>query len=374
MNTQEFLSFEQVLALITAVGHKRTVLVQGENGIGKTSLAYAMRDMPQFANHIHVDPIDCTQLSDGSVWMPDIDRENGISRELPNERFGVSKTNQHGINGARPVVVCLDEILKAPQYIKNVLAPIAYERRVGNYHLVEGSVVFGCTNLALEGLGDSLQAHLRNRLIIVKMRKPTAEEWDKWAGGAGIAASVRAFVKLNDRVMHSFMDYEPGGEHYSKGGNLAEANAFIFNPRAEQDGYASPRSLHAASDVIKHRDSMDDRTLEIALSGTVGRETAGALASFVRFERDIPDYGSIIRDPMKVALHDNPTAQIVQIMNYSTKPKTRDEAQAVTTYFSRMNETMQTMFCNVVANGSKFAMFCTVTEYVAMQNKNKVFL
>jgi len=72
-----------------------------------------------FADHIHVDPIDCTQLSDGSVWMPDIDRECGVSRELPNERFGVSKTNQKGINGSRPAFIALDEIAKAKQYIKS---------------------------------------------------------------------------------------------------------------------------------------------------------------------------------------------------------------------------------------------------------------
>ena len=95
----QMLSFKQVTQLIKAVGHKRTIIVEGENGIGKTGLFYHLANDPFFANHIHVDPIDCTQLSDGSVWMPDIDRELGVSRELPNERFGISKTNQKGING-----------------------------------------------------------------------------------------------------------------------------------------------------------------------------------------------------------------------------------------------------------------------------------
>ena len=139
---RNFLSFKQVQSLVATVGHKRTVIVEGENGIGKTALFHALKSMPQFANHIAVDPIDCTQLSDGSVWMPDLDREHGVSRELPNERFGVSKTNQKGINGSKPALIFLDEIAKAPQFIKNVLAPIIYDRRVGNYHLPEGSVVF----------------------------------------------------------------------------------------------------------------------------------------------------------------------------------------------------------------------------------------
>ena len=97
----KFLSFTQVLNLIAATGHKRTIIVEGENGIGKTALFHALKRMPKFANHIAVDPIDCTQLSDGSVWMPDLDRENGISRELPNERFGLSKNNQLGVKIGR---------------------------------------------------------------------------------------------------------------------------------------------------------------------------------------------------------------------------------------------------------------------------------
>jgi len=76
----QFLSASQVVSLVAAIGDKRTVIVEGENGIGKTALFHALRKLPKFADHIAVQPIDCTQLSDGSVWMPDLDRENGVSR------------------------------------------------------------------------------------------------------------------------------------------------------------------------------------------------------------------------------------------------------------------------------------------------------
>lgn len=110
---QQLLTFNQIVSLIKAVGDKRTIIVEGENGIGKTALFHALKKDVAFAEHIAVDPIDCTQLSDGSVWMPDIDRDNGISRELPNERFGVNKHNQKGINNAKPALIFLDEIAKA---------------------------------------------------------------------------------------------------------------------------------------------------------------------------------------------------------------------------------------------------------------------
>ena len=58
----------QVANAIKNVGHKRTIIIQGENGIGKTAIFHALERDPQFANHVAV-KLDCTQMSDGSVWI-----------------------------------------------------------------------------------------------------------------------------------------------------------------------------------------------------------------------------------------------------------------------------------------------------------------
>jgi hypothetical protein len=373
----KYLSFAQTVNAIAKVGPKRTILVEGENGIGKTALLGALRQLPQFANHIIPDPIDCTQLSDGSVWMPYINAELGTSCEFPNERFGVNARNQKGVAGSRPSLIALDEVLKAPQYIKNVLAPIIYERRVGNFHLVEGSVVVCFTNLALEGLGDQLQAHLRNRIIRIKMRKPTADEWLKWAADAGIADSVRAFVNNYPAVMHSFVDYDEGGAFYKAGVKPAERlrdNPYIFNPWMQQDNYASPRSLHAASDIIKENAELDDDTLDALLCGALGTPAAQQLSAFVRFERDIPDYARVVKDPLGTPLCESPTAQIVQVMQFQSRTRTRDDAEAVVKYVQRMSPTMQTMFANTINNGSTVALFCTIRAFSEILAENKQYL
>lgn len=366
------LSFTQVLNLIAAVGDKRTVIVEGENGIGKTALFHALKKHPKFADHIAVDPVDCTQLSDGSVWMPDLDRENGISRELPNERFGVSKTNQLGVNGAKPIMVFLDEIAKAPQFIKNVLAPIIYERRVGNYHMPEGSVVFCATNLAVEGLGDSIQAHLRNRLVFVKMRKPTAAEWVNWAIDRSVNASVIAFVNNYPQVMDSFIDYDKGGKFEGK--DMAKDNGYIFNPRSMALAYATPRSLVAASDILDAGDGvLDDETLEAALVGTIGATTAEALSSFVRFGRDICSLERVIKDPATAPLSDNPTAQLVQVFQFVSRVDKREDAEKIVEYVWRMKAEMQSIFCNTVAQSQRVAVYVTLANFGKMLAAHKIF-
>jgi len=368
----QYLSSSQVINLIAAVGHKRTIIVEGENGIGKTALFHQLKRLPKFANHIAVDPIDCTQLSDGSVWMPDLDRDNGVSRELPNERFGVSKSNQRGVNGSKPIIAFLDEIAKAPQFIKNVLAPIVYEQRVGNYHFVEGSVIFCATNLSVEGLGDSIQAHLRNRLVFVKMRKPTADEWVKWATDAGINPMVIAFVSNEPRVMASFLEYEKGGAYEGK--DMSKDNGFVFNPKSTQQAYATPRSLAAAGDILDEGlGILDDTTIEQALIGTVGYTTAESLASFVRFGREICEYARVIKDPKTAPLSDNPTAQLIQVFQFVSRAKDRTEAEAIVTYVWRMRAEMQSIFCNTVATSQRVDLFITLSDFGKMLAEHKIF-
>ena len=368
----QFLSASQVVSLIAAIGDKRTVIVEGENGIGKTALFHALRKLPKFADHIAVQPIDCTQLSDGSVWMPDLDRENGVSRELPNERFGVSAFNQLGVNNSKPILVGLDEIAKAPQFIKNVLAPIIYERRVGNLSMPEGSVVVCFTNLSIEGLGDSIQAHLRNRLVFVKMRKPSCDEWVKWATDNGINPMVIAFVNNEPRVMQSFLEYEKGGMFEGK--DLSKDNGFIFNPKSMQLAYATPRSLVAASDILDAGlGVLDDDTLEAALVGTVGATTAEALASVIRFGREIGEYSRVIKSPDTAPLSDNPTAQLIQVFQFVTRVADRSEAEAIVKYVWRMRAEMQSIFCNTVATSQRVALFATINEFGRMLAEHKIF-
>lgn len=366
----QLLSFKQVASAVKAFGTERTVIIQGENGVGKTGVFHALEKDPAFSNHVGV-KLDCTQMSDGSVWMPDIDREHGVSRELPNERFGVSKTNQRGINGARPSLVFLDEIAKAKQYIKDVLAPIVYERRVGNYEMAEGSVVFCATNLAVEGLGDSIQAHLRNRLVFLTMRKPTQPEWREWAIDAGIAPEVIAFTDEKPELFDSFLDYQQGGKYAGK--HQEKENDFIFNPLISQQAYITPRSLHSASDIVYKKDLMDADTLQASLTGTIGRSGAEALGAFIRFGEETPAFSQIVSSPSTCPIPKNPVAQIITTLKCVTQTKTREEAEACTEYVMRNRRELQSMFANNIANSTRAGIFVTVKPFQQLMQDNKIY-
>lgn len=368
------LNSKQVTALIKAVGAHRTVLVEGPAGSGKTSIHHALARDPQFAGYYCPKPIDCTQLSDGSVFMPDIDRSRGVSRELPNERFGVHEENHAGIPDAKPVLICLDEIAKTRQFIKDILAPIVYERRIGQFGLPKGSIVFACTNLSEEGLGDSLQAHLRNRITIVQMRNPTQTEWvQDFAIPNGLDPVVIATTAQYPQIFDSFTDYRAGGKYASK--TLHKDNPYIADPSAADQGQVvTPRSLHSASDIMKVRAGMDETTLATALAGTVGEAFAAHIMSIMRFGDMLPAFERVIDDPEGCPLPSNPTARIVQVFQFCVKCKDRTEAEACSQYVSRMQGEMKALFVNTVANSSGLTQFALSATFALLLKEQRDYL
>ncbi len=365
------LSHKQIVSLIKLYGPTRTVLIEGDSGIGKTAMLYEFMEDPKYEAYNVVSPIDCTQLSDGSVWMPDIDREKGVSRELPNERFGVHKANQKGVNDSRPVIICLDEMAKARQFVKDMLAPIVYERRIGGYHMPSGSITFGCTNLSTEGLGDSLAAHLRNRLCIVRMRKPTKDEWVRdFAVPKGLNPAVIAAAEMFPMVFESFTDYQSGGSLSGK--KLSSENPYIFNPAdGSQEQVVSPRSLHAASDLLDVSENIDEVTLMAGLHGIVGGPFAEQMMSFIRFGQELPAFSRVWSEPDTCPVPKNPTAQLVQVFQFVTQVKDREQADGVCQYVTRLKNEMQSLFLTTIASSSKIENFLRSETFSRMLTTNK---
>ena len=148
----------------------------------------------------------------------------------------------------------------------------------------------------------------------------------------------------------------------------------VFNPKSLQLAYATPRSLVAASDILHAcLGVVDDETLETALVGTIGAPAAQALASFIRFGRDICDYARVIKSPDSAPLSDNPTAQLIQVFQFVTRAADRTEAEAIVEYVWRMRAEMQSIFCNTVATSSRVALFATIASFGKMLSEHKIF-
>jgi len=322
------LNLDQITNLIRATGHQRTVLVQGHMGTGKSSLLKALSAMLPTHTPCY---FDCTTKDLGDLTLPRIMDvgDTGYVTYATNEELGA----HHG----GPIIVMLDEFGKANPAVKQGLTRFMLERQIGSYKLHPDSIVFCTTNLGAEGVGDLLVAHQRNRITVVNARKPSNMEWIEWAINNGVDHTLLGWCKDNPQLFHTFEDIKDPNE-----------NPYIFHPNAaNRASFVTPRSLEAASDILKMRMHMDDQTVTAALMGTIGDRAAMDLMAFVKLADQLPSLESIKKDPMNAKVPDS-AAAVCMVVYRTLATLDRDWLDAWLDYMGRLDKEAQGMFANGV--------------------------
>jgi MoxR-like ATPase len=330
MNAQKMyaLGLDQITNAILVGGHKRTILVQGHMGTGKSSMLNILsQELPK---HIPC-YLDCTTKDLGDITVPNLaklDDGTGYVTYLTNEELGA----HHDV----PVILMIDEYGKANPAVKNALLRLMLERKIGSYTLHPDSIVFATTNLGAEGVGDLLPAHARNRITVVTSRKPTAEEWIDWGINNKVHPTVLGWVRENPQAMQSFEDVRDPDE-----------NPYIFHPQVPRAAFVTPRSLEAASDWLHEQSSFDDQTLTSLLMGTIGDRGALDLMAFVKLANQLPSLESIKQDPTGATLPTSASA-VCMVVYKLLSVLERDWVDSCMTYLNRLDKEAQGLFANGV--------------------------
>ena len=355
MNTQNMyaLSLDQIATAIATVGHKRTILVQGHMGNGKSSLLKTLAE--RFPNHAPC-YFDCTTKDLGDLSIPSLNTDEGYVTYLPNEEFG--------IHLGKPIILMVDEFGKANPSVKNGLLCDMLERK--RFH--KDSIVFATTNLGAEGVGDLLPPHARNRITVVTARKSTSEEFIEWGINNEVDHSVLGFVREFPQVLQGFDDVKDPKD-----------NPYIYHPKEQRAAFITPRSLEAASDVLKLRDMYDDHTLTALLMGTIGDRGAMDMMAFVKLADQLPSLQSIKDDPLSAKVPDSASA-ICMTVYRALGAMNRDWVDSWVTYMQRLDKEAQGLFANgcrsntyahrnVVMQSKKFTEWAMQNNYMFAADK-----
>ena len=323
------LSIDQTAEAIKAIGHKRTVLVQGHMGSGKSSLLKMLAaDLP---THTPV-YFDCTTKDLGDITIPNIAKMGdgtGYVTYLTNEELGIHLDT--------PIVLMVDEYGKANPAVKLAMLRLMLERKIGSRTLHPDSIIFATTNLGAEGVGDILPAHARNRMTVVTMRKSDNMEFIEWGINNGIDARVLGWCKDNPQLFASFEDVKD-----------PEENPWIHHPRATgRAAFVTNRSLEAASDVLKIQHLIDDQTLTGMLMGTIGDRGAMDLMAFVKLADQLPSLESIKDDPLNAKVPDSASA-VCMVVYRTLAGLDKTWVDAWMDYMPRLDKEAQGMFANGV--------------------------
>lgn len=323
------LGLDQIETLIRAGGNKRTVLVQGDMGTGKSSLLKALgATLPEHTMCY----FDCTTKDLGDISIPQLQTidAQGFVRFVPNEELG--------LHLRKPIILMIDEYGKANPAVKNAMLRLMLERKVGSDELHEASLVFATTNKGSEGVGDLLPPHARNRMTIVTSRKPSNTEWIEWGVNNGIDHTLLGACKDFPQWFQSFEDVKN-----------PEDNPYIFHPKEQRTAFVTPRSLEAASDWLKLRDVADDQSITAALMGTIGERAAMDLMAYVALSDQLPSLESIKRDPLQAKVPESDAA-VCMVIYRALAVIEREWIGQWMDYLARLDKEAQGLFVNGVRN------------------------
>lgn len=334
-------SINECAHLIATIGDHITVVVRGEPGTGKSSIQRILEE--RFPDHLSVE-VDCPTLGDGDLGM------NIPSHDTKSLEFYVAKLLR--LDEGKPLILQLDEYLKTNKLMKTMFTRLILNREIGGIPLPEGSIVYGTSNLATDGVNDTKGAHEQNRILEIEMAKPDHKVLGVYMANKGVSPIIRGWISLVQRVLYSYRTITPE--------QLAQ-NEFIFNP-SRPGAFASPRSIVNSDPIIKQRKVLGDALCEAALAGMMGAPAARSLMSFVHMEKDVVLTSAILRDPENAHLPTDAGPLLLTLHYAVDEINDQDELTKFLKYVKRVpNEEYRAVFYSLMCEGKR-------TYRMAMQN------
>ena len=350
-NTYNFsVSHNEAATLIKVNGHKVSYVIESEPGIGKSSILKTLQEQMGTSDYdfIYID-----------VPLKDIPN---IALSMPNHETKTTTDYVHdvwyGTDRNKPKVVMLDEVFKGAEYVKLMMNRLLLERTVGDYRLPEGSIVFGTTNFATDGVGDKTNGHTNSRVARIQMHKPTQQEWLHWAIDNNIHEFVTTWAKQNPAVFSSYKDTTFDADAHKSGQGVFH---YIYHPQHNNMAYVCPRTLELASHQAHNIDTVGEALLTKGLIGTVGTKAALDMSALFALGGDLPSLDDIVTSPDNARLPKSAPAQMM-ITFKSIQYINAGNIDAFATYFQRMPKEVMSTWVKTLVSSAK-------VKDIAIQNQ-----
>lgn len=250
MNLNVTVTQEELLDVLLNVALVRPVFIWGQPGIGKSTI------VEQFSEEVG---LPCVSLL-GSQLAPEdiigIPQIKGDTSEFLPPKMIARK---------EPYVLFLDELNACSQEVQKAFYSLIHERRIGEYHLPEGSIVVGAGNRTQDGaITKQMSSALINRMFHVQLRADT-RQWLKWAQDHNVHPWVITYIQ--QRPDHLCAEL----------------------PKTEKP-YSTPRSWEVLSDALREYGTgqkvIEENTLKMLAYGCLSASHAGMFLAFMKQMRN----------------------------------------------------------------------------------------
>lgn len=254
---------DELLEVLLQVAPVRPVFIWGAPGIGKSAL------VEKFADEVG---LPCVSLL-GSQLAPEdiigIPQIRGETSEFLPPKMIARK---------EPYVLFLDEPNACTQEVQKAFYSLIHERRIGEYHLPEGSIVIGAGNRAEDSaIVKTMSSALLNRMFHVQL-KADVGQWIKWAQAEGLHPWVIDYII--QRPDHLFSE-----------------------PPKTEEPFSTPRSWHMLSDALKEyragEQDISQETLKMMAYACLLEQHAGMFLAYTKTLRNTHLLDDIIAQKAK---------------------------------------------------------------------------
>lgn len=260
MNIPITVNQTQLLDVLLNVATTRPVFIWGAPGIGKSSI------VEDFAASLG---LACVSLLGSQLAPEDI---IGVPQILEGKSVFCPPRSI-----AREEAYCLflDELNACSTEVQKAFYSLIHERRIGEYHLPEGSIILGAGNRAQDNaIVKPMSSALINRMFHVELTA-SHRDWLKWAGKNGIHPLIMEYIGLRP-------------DHLWK------------QPPKTEEPFSTPRSWHMLSDALYgYGDNMTEKDLEILSSGCLSPHHATQFRAFAKQIRNRYALSAIIDGKQK---------------------------------------------------------------------------
>lgn len=246
MNLPVNVTPSDLLEILLNVAPIRPVFIWGAPGIGKSAL------VEKFADEVG---LPCVSLLGSQIAPEDIigipQIQDDVSTFLPPKMIARKE----------PYVLFLDELNACSQEVQKAFYSLIHERRIGEYHLPEGSIVIGAGNRAQDSaIVKTMSSALINRMFHVQL-SANPKQWINWAYEEGLHPWVIDYI--TQRPDHLFSE-----------------------PPKTEDPYSTPRSWHMLSDALKEygagEKEVSEPILKMITYGCISASHAGMFLAYIK--------------------------------------------------------------------------------------------
>ena len=246
MNLPISVTQSDLLEILLNVAPIRPVFIWGAPGIGKSAL------VDKFAREVGLTCVSLlgSQLApEDIIGIPQI--QDDVSTFLPPKMIARKE----------PYVLFLDELNACSQEVQKAFYSLIHEKRIGEYHLPEGSIVIGAGNRAQDSaIVKTMSSALINRMFHVQL-KADPNQWINWAYEEGIHPWVIDYI--TQRPDHLFSE-----------------------PPKTEEPYSTPRSWHMLSDALHEYGAGDkeisENMLKMITYGCISASHAGMFLAYTK--------------------------------------------------------------------------------------------